>query len=375
MSTINVGKTTFFSIKMSLYLIVAGVFLAPGMHALAQTTAIQKGDVFAAVGGGKVHHFRPDGVLVRTLDTGMGGRNTTGMAFDAEGNLFITHFSGDRVFKAAADGATIEPFGSGFDSHPESIVLDEAGKVYIGHADGDRRVLSFSASGELLAAFSPEIEARGTDWIDLAADQKTLFYTSEGRYVKRYDLETHTQLPDFNTEPLSGSEAYALRILRGGGVIVADAQVIVRLDAAGTIVQTYDAPGEDDWFAVNLDPDGKTFWSGNLSTGRVYRFEIDSGVQVAAWDSQPVAELGGLAVYGEITDALPFTWPRMSRWMLWPILGLPLLMLALAAWQRLRRPRRRRTLAPPRPPAPLPPRSLEPPPSSPRPGGETIRPD
>ena len=144
---------------------------------------------------------------------------------------------------------------------------------------------------------------RGTDWIDLAADQRTVYYTSEGKIIRRYDVVSKTQLSRFNPVDLPGSSAYALRILPDGSVIVSDQESVHRLDASGAIIRTYDAPNENVFFAVNLDPDGRTFWSGSLGTGRVYRFNIASGELVANWDAEPFTELGGLSVFGEITAA------------------------------------------------------------------------
>ncbi len=274
---------------------------ALSLNAPQSVTAFQLGDVFAAVGQGKIKRFSPSGVLLQTLDSGSGSSETAGMAFDSAGNLYSTQFQGNSVYKFDINGTLIGPFGSGFDSHPESIVIDTAKNIYVGHANGSRLVRKFNPAGTLLDTFAPAREARGTDWIDLAADQRTLFYTSEGRYVKRFDLATKTQLADFNNKPMTGSFAYALRILPGGGVIVANTQTIVRMDTSGNIVQTYDAPGEDNWFAVNLDPDGQTFWSGNLTGGKVYRFNIATGEIVTSWDSGKFTTLAGLAVFGEIT--------------------------------------------------------------------------
>jgi hypothetical protein len=71
-------------------------------------------------------------------------------------------------------------------------------------------VIEYDSTGTQVAVFSPQAEDRGTDWIELAADQKTLFYTSEGTHVKRYDLSTSTQLTDFASVP---GTSYALRLL------------------------------------------------------------------------------------------------------------------------------------------------------------------
>lgn len=280
------------------------------------TTAAQPGDVFVAVGSGKVKHFSPDGALLGILDTrdvSSGDRNTTGMARDAVGNLYVTlfgfndSFDSGNVYKFSSTDQLLGTFGSGYNSHPESIVIDAVQTVYIGQADGSRRVLKFSSSGTLVDSFAPVTENRGIDWMDLALDQRTLFYTSEGSYVKRYDLSSRTQLADFNRSPLPGAAAFALRLLPSGGLLVADNEVIVRLDSGGNVAATYDVPGENRWFALNLDPDGKTFWSAGYASGYVYRFDIATGTLVTAWYANPYTLVGGLAVYGEITTACSLT--------------------------------------------------------------------
>lgn len=297
----------------------------------------QKGEIFAAVGDGKVKRLRPDGSLIAVYDTGLPGGETAGMAFDEAGNLYLTHFDGDQVYKFSDSGKSVAKFGSGYDNHPESIAIDENQNVYVGQADGSGDVLLFSPEGELLETFDIPTESRGTDWIDLAADQRTLFYTSEGKYIHRYDVKEKRALPHFNKSPLPGSIAYAFRILPDGGVIVADTEVIVRLDKKGQVKKIYDAPGEDNWFAMNIDPDGRTFWSGNIETGEVYRFDIRSGKVVSHWNTDPYVSLGGLAVFGEMRVSQPFTVtkPRIPSWVRWLVL-IPVVLLGAWLVKRLR---------------------------------------
>ena len=85
------------------------------------------------------------------------------MAFDSTGKLYVTDFGGNGVTVFDTDGSRIGPFGgTNFGQHPESIVFD--------------------AAGNLLARFDVATETGGgSDWIDLAPDQCTLFYTSEER--------------------------------------------------------------------------------------------------------------------------------------------------------------------------------------------------
>lgn len=268
------------------------------------------GDVFVAVTNGQVQWRRADGTLVQILNTGEASI-MTGMAFDKNANLYVTSFETNKVHRFSSTGLPLGTFGSGFNCNPESIVFDRDGNVYVGQAGPDsptstcsRSVLKFDAAGNRLATFTPDREGRGTDWIELAEDQCTLFYTSEGKRIKRFDVCENRQLPDFVTG-LPGSDAYALRLLPSGGLIVADTQRIVRLDAAGNVVREYDAPGEDLWFAVNLDPDGASFWSAGITTGNVYKFDLATGNQLLSFNSgaPPTSGgsiIGGLAVFGEI---------------------------------------------------------------------------
>ena len=55
-----------------------------------------------------------------------------------------------------------------------------------------------------------------TDWLDLAADQKTMFFSDEVSHaVHRFDVSTNTPLPDFATG-LPGANTFALRLLGPG---------------------------------------------------------------------------------------------------------------------------------------------------------------
>jgi hypothetical protein len=151
-------------------------------------------------------------------------------------------------------------------------------------------------------------EDRGTDWIDLAADQKTLVYSSEGQRVLKYDTSTSTQLADFGA--VTGTAAYALRLLGDGGLLVADTQDVKRLDSTGATTQTYDVASDDGFFALNLDADGTSFWTGSFSTQKLYKFDIATGALLDTIDTTvdiTGSSLFGVTVFGEITEAVPPT--------------------------------------------------------------------
>jgi Bacterial Ig-like domain (group 1) len=188
-------------------------------------------------------------------------------------------------------------FGSGYNEHPESCVFDAANNMYVGQPDGSKQVLKFNASGTLLASFAPATESRGTDWLDLASDQCTLHYTSESSAVKAFNVCTNTQEPDFATG--LPAPCFAHRILPDGGELVACQSGVVRLDALGTIIQTYNPEPGGFLFALNLDPDGTSFWTAGYLSGTIYRIDIATGTLLSSFSAGAVSPLGGIAIVGE----------------------------------------------------------------------------
>jgi hypothetical protein len=287
---------------MCVRLLAAVICLSAAVSAQAQ--AIANGDVFASIGFGVVGVYGPDGTPKLALDTGVASQQTTGSAFDAAGNFYVTNFVGGQIFKFDVNGVLQSSFVTGGDS-PESIVFDASGNMYVGHANGpNNQIRKFTAAGAALGTFAAAIEGRGTDWVEVAPDQKTLYYTSEGVLIKRYDVSTNTQLTDFAN--LGVGPAYALRLLPDGGLLVADSVNIKRLDTTGAIVLTYDVavPVHDNWFSLNLDPDHTSFWSGDFITGMIHKFDIASGAHLATIDTGFPNTLFGVSVFGEPTQGL-----------------------------------------------------------------------
>lgn len=273
---------------------------------IAAAVQYQTGDVFAGTGHGEIRHYDKSGNFIENLIVPNPGYTEAGMAFDSNNNLYSTLFKIENVAKFDPSGNFVSFFGSGYNANPESILFDASGNVYVGQADGSHNVLKFDSSGNSIGTFAPSVGPRGTDWIDLAKDQCTLFYTSEGKDVKRFDVCTNTQLPNFNTAPLPGSTAYALRILPDGGVLVADTASVIRLDSGGNQVQTY-SPGGNVLFALNRDPDGTSFWTGGVLDGKMFKIDIASGAVLMTIDTTQHDNfdvLGGITVFGEQTDAL-----------------------------------------------------------------------
>jgi uncharacterized repeat protein (TIGR01451 family) len=296
--------------RVAVVLMAATPFAATASSARAGGPVFEKGDVFVGVANGQVQWYKPDGTLVSTLDNGVGGF-TTGMAFDAAGHLYVTNFNAGTeagtpfkpqppqgaagsVSEFDTDGTNLGLFGDGTGINtPESILFDQSGDAYIGNVGGAPGIIKLDGDGALLDSF----ESGRTDWIDLAADQCTMLFTDEGGTIHSYDVCTDEPLPDFG----SGGD-FALRFLPTGGVVVAALGNINRFDDSGNIIQSYDADGEDCWFALNLDPDGTSFWSADFCTSDFVRFDLATGDVLDTFNTGTGGStVFGLTVFGEIT--------------------------------------------------------------------------
>ncbi len=173
------------------------------------TSPIPTGTVMVSTGNGLVSEYNQTGTLITQLDTKTGSPSSlfeTGSSFDpSSGNFFVTDFDANQVTKFDPTGALIGSFGSSYNLEPESLVFDSTGNLYVGQASGTTQILKFNSSGTLLASFSPAVENTGTDWLDLASDQCTMFYTSEPLFVHRFNVCTNTQLADLNVQALPGA--------------------------------------------------------------------------------------------------------------------------------------------------------------------------
>ncbi|MBI4421620.1 MAG: hypothetical protein HY560_12415 [Gemmatimonadetes bacterium] len=291
-------------IVASVVLLAAGMFLAlQGWTADGAHRAFAHGDLFVSLVSGQVQWRHPDGSL-NTVLIGLVPGTARAMAFDAAGNFYVPHWCGDflcrsgnTVEKFDPTGRAVGTFGGGYAHNPNSIVFDAAGNAYVGQSDAPADIVKFDAVGTPLVSFDAATEVRGTDWIDLAGDGCTILYTSRGKNILRYDTCARAQRPNFNSAPLPGESALALRVLPDGGVLVADSVAIVRLNAFGAVVRTYTVPGEPGlWAGLDLAGDG-TFWASNWGSSNVYRFDLATGAVLASFNAVPTSStVVGIAV-------------------------------------------------------------------------------
>lgn len=275
--------------RRSLLLLAGGLAAAAFLVPVAADSAsgFLPGDVLVSLKGGTIQWWRPDGTYVGALQSVSTG-HAEGMAFSALGELFVTHWyssdfaSGNTVARFNQQAGLVGTFGGPYDCNPRSITFDADGSALVGQSDCARDVLEMDASGRLLDSYDVPVEARGSDWVQLAPDGCTLLYTSQGPNVLRYDLCLRQALPNFNVEPLpdGGNGAHGLRLLADGGLLVANFDAILRLSEAGEVVARYDVPGGNCFLSVDLDPAGTTLWTVDWCGASVYRFDLASGALV-----------------------------------------------------------------------------------------------
>jgi hypothetical protein len=283
--------------------VLAGT-LALGLAVTAQAgTSYQLGDVFVAIGNGQVNEYTPAGVFVQNLNDASGSSYTTGMAFDASGNLYVTNFSTGSASKFDNSGNLLNTNWVTGQSNPESIAMP-GGMFPALIGDASRNTIGqYNSSGTLINTYTVQTQNRGTDWVDLLPDGKTAYYTSEGSTIFSYNIGTSTQNSPFATG-LPGVAAYALRAITSGTyagyVLVADSSNALLLNPSGVIATVYTLPGNAGAdFALNLDTTGTAFWTADLATGLVWEVRISDGAILEQWNPGFGGTTAGLAVFGE----------------------------------------------------------------------------
>jgi hypothetical protein len=283
-------------------LFVLAVTLALGIAVVAQAgTLYQSGDVFVSIGNGQVNEYRPDGTFVQNLNDGSGSL-TTGMAFDASGNLYVTNFIAGSISRFDNSGNNLLTNWVTGQTNPESIsMVNGAFPALVGDA-GRTTIAQYSSSGGLLNTYTVASGPRGTDWVDLLPNGNTVLYTSEGTQIYSYNLIGGQNTP-FATG-LPGAAAYALREITSGTfagyVLVADSSAALLLTPSGAIMTVYNLPGNTGSdFALNLDPTGNFFWTADAGSGEVWEVDIATGAIMEHWNSGFPISTFGLAVFGE----------------------------------------------------------------------------
>jgi hypothetical protein len=288
---------------VSISVAAIATFSSPSDVTLANGVPLSKGGVIAGTGNGTFNHFTTAGAKIDTLNDTTGSVYTTGGCFDSAGNFYGTNFATGGVSEFDTGGNLGKAVFAGGMTNPESCTFDKVGNLWVGDA-ATNVIRKFSSTGTLLQSFSVATEDRGTDWLDLAADQCTMLYTSEGPSILSFNV-CGTSKQNAAFESGLSAPCYANRIRPNGEVLVACSSNAYRLSSSGAILRTYTGIGAGHLFSLNLDPDNTTFWTGDFGNGVIYHVDIATGTVIGTpFSSQALSGLFGVAVVGEINVAI-----------------------------------------------------------------------
>lgn len=217
-----------------------------------------------------------------------GGENLASVVFDGSGRLIFGYF-GDNY---SVHGTVPSVAASGWVRRVDAVTgLDSPGPA------------------ELATQFQVAFENSGSDYVEVTSDGNTLFYTSAGRLIKRFDLAGNAQLPDFATLPVqvgvTRPGARGLRLLPPGdgtgGLLVCYGDEVLRVDGSGTVVQSYRPAATEraqDLDKVEIMPDGQSFWVSDQLTASLFQFDLSSGAELDDIETElPIGQLSGFSIY------------------------------------------------------------------------------
>lgn len=216
-----------------------------------------------------ISSWTPDGEAIDRLSLVRPRQNFfTELAFDVSGKLL---FLDDVRLRVLSESLEEEGFIGGKRDLVQSISFDSNGNAWIGVFNfGKSNINQYNSRGELVARIKTRYPVYASD---LAADQCTFFYTSDARgdqVIRRYNLCSQAAMDDFAT--VEALKVTQLRVLPDGGVIVSTSREIVRFDAEGAKVATYNVSVSQGWRSLALTADGSDVWG--LTRNMLVRFDL-----------------------------------------------------------------------------------------------------
>lgn len=288
-------------------------------NAAACSSPYVTGDVFASVGSSTVNVYTPTGTLVCSMNDASGAAFTTGSGFDAAGNFYVTNFGTGNVSKFNNSGVLQSTAFMKYNTSTPESIDNQATGFYSGLSlVGGTVAATISTFNTATGALAHTYSVTGgngtnaTDWVDVYnATTGQVIYDGEGTAIRSAILNpngTTTQLPDFTSAATESAltHIFAMRTITSGAdagdVLVANSIDDVLLNSSGNIVKTYlSGMGIGGLFALNLDPNGTDFWTGDDETGHVYEVNIATGAIDNSWlTGTGPGTLYGLSVFGEI---------------------------------------------------------------------------
>ncbi len=159
-----------------------GQFLEPLAIAVGPT-----GTVFVLDGRrDDVQEFTADGTHLRSIAVHPGSTPATSatvdVAVDDAGNIYVTELTDGAIVKFDATGTPVATIGAGaFGGEPQSLDIDDEGRIFVGDGPPGNHVLVFSPEGEVVTSWGGfgEDEGKFIYLLGIALDDAGNIYTGD----------------------------------------------------------------------------------------------------------------------------------------------------------------------------------------------------
>ena len=147
-------------------------------------------------------------------ELGGAGFQPEGIAFDSQGNVFIT--DGVRVQKFTSVGLYVSQIGKA--ASPSALAIDSHDNVYVAEGVAGGRILKYDKAGRLRLTI-PATAFLGPEWLATDGNDDLWVLENPGTYLKKFDPEGHL-LREWNLVGFSLN--WALAVAADGEVFVTD---------------------------------------------------------------------------------------------------------------------------------------------------------
>lgn len=314
--------------------VLVGLGALPFAPLAAETMAFERGDVLVGCtllndpaddhrGRGRILHYDTNLRLRNTLWIEDTTHIVQGLRFGPKGALWAFDAFAYKVLRYDRSGRRLADFKAPARSFAHVTFAPDGrfflGENFVGTASrvplrttlpfmpgtqrlGDGHLFEFSANGRLLQEHRTPVHGgmggfQGLTASALAADGKTLFYTSEsGPKIMRWDVTARRSLPDLvDASTTPGRFFFDVSFDAAGRLLVVTGLGVDALDATtGAVLRRYPL-GSFGWASMSA-PIGDTVYLSNFFSGGIVRLDLQSGAITARADTGTKKSASGVAV-------------------------------------------------------------------------------
>ena len=238
-----------------------------------------------------------EGLLVKIYRSGEESQ-FAGLATDLSGRLYAADVYANNLLIFEGLDETGKNIGTGL-FNPVSMEFDFLSNINIKCLNSNE-IKRFDYAGKQISSVVLNEPINGYCFYP---DRNIMLYSNKNGEIKSSEIYSANSRSLTFSNGFTGN-GYSMKILTKGNILVADGETIVRLDSSGKLIQTYDVPAHDYWYALCLDPDGKSFWCSDFCNSNVWKFDIETGKQLTFFNAgTPPGTVCGLAARNELNPA------------------------------------------------------------------------